>query len=97
MDDLLTVKQAAILLKVHPLTVRRYINGGKLKALRLAGNVRISQQELRSFIEIYTPSSRSAKPSPSNSTNTTSTTPFAVNDPFFRLKGRGLSLDNLNR
>jgi excisionase family DNA binding protein len=94
MDDLLTVKQVAILLKVHPLTVRRYINEGKLKALKLVGNVRVSQQDLHNFTQLYTPN---AKPVKTQTTNTPATNPFTASDSLFRLKGRGLSLDNINR
>ena len=40
-DTLFSVNQVSILLKVHPLTVRRYIKEGKLKAIRVAGNIRV--------------------------------------------------------
>src|SRR5438105_13109242 len=94
MEDLLTVKQVAILLKVHHLTVRRYINQGKLKALKLAGNVRISQQELHSFTQIYIPQNKSLKASAPSATNTPS---FSTNDSIFRLKGRGISINHLSK
>jgi excisionase family DNA binding protein len=94
MDDLLTVKQVSILLKVHPLTVRRYINEGKLKAVKVGGNVRISQQDLRNFSEIYSPNAKTTK---SNSAPAPTTAPFDQSDAFFRLKGRGLSIDNFNK
>jgi len=90
MDDLLTVKQAAVLLKVHPLTVRRYINEGKFKAVKLAGNIRISHEEIRNSSEVYAPRLRVSK------TATFSTTSvFQPNDPIFRLKGRGMSIEYL--
>lgn len=91
MDDLLTVKQVAIILKIHPLTVRRYINEGKLKAVKIGGNVRVSQQELKSFSESYIPHSRPVKTTVVSSTAST----FSPNDPLFRLKSRGLSLDKV--
>lgn len=89
MEDLLTVKQVAILLKVHQLTVRRYITEGKLKAIKVAGNIRIPQSELNNFMQSIMPGSKSTK---SASVNTPSK-PFTPSDPFFRLKARGLSLD----
>jgi len=92
MDDLITVKQAAILLKVHPLTVRRYINEGKLKAVRAAGNVRISHSDLRTMQESYIPHQKISKQS---SNTPPSTTPFAPNDSLFRMRGRGVSLEDL--
>ena len=91
MDDLLTVKQVAIILKIHHLTVRRYINEGKIKAVKLGGNVRISQEELKSFSETYIPHSRPVK----NQVSSASTNTFSPNDPLFRLKSRGLSLDKV--
>jgi excisionase family DNA binding protein len=90
-DDLLTVKQVAIILKIHHLTVRRYINEGKLKAVKIGGNVRVSQEELKSFSETYIPHSRPVK----TSVSTTPTNTFSPNDPLFRLKSRGLSLDKV--
>ena len=93
MDELLTVKQVAILLKVHPLTVRRYIIEGKLKAFKMAGNVRISQNDLRSFSETYIHQAKSV----SKQSSAADTKPFSVNDPFFQLRGRGLSIDSLNQ
>jgi excisionase family DNA binding protein len=89
MEDLLTVKQVAILLKVHQLTVRRYINEGKLKAIKAAGNIRISQNELNNFMQSFMPNAKTTK----IATATTPSKPFTPSDPLFRLKARGLSLD----
>ncbi len=93
MDELLTVKQAAIVLKVHHLTIRRYINDGKIKAVRAAGNVRIPLSSIKEFQESYIPSQKGTKQA--STFNNLSTTPFAPNDSLFRLRGRGVSLDNL--
>jgi len=90
MEDFLTVRQVAILLKVHHLTVRRYINEGKLKAVRIGGNIRVSQHDLQTFSEVYTPHAKSAK----ISTRLNPVSPFSSSDPLFRLKGRGLSMNN---
>lgn len=88
MDDLLTVKQVSILLKVHQLTVRRYINEGKLKAIKVAGNIRIPQTDLTNFMQSIMPGSKTVK-----TTSNTPSKPFTPSDPLFRLKARGLSLD----
>lgn len=93
MEDLYTVKQVSILLKVHHLTIRRYINEGKLKAIRVAGTVRISQQDLNAFTQSYTPHQKAIKAQP----QTSLTSPFTPEDPLFRLKGRGISIDNLSK
>jgi excisionase family DNA binding protein len=89
MEDLLTVRQVSILLKVHPLTIRRYINQGKLKAVKVGGNVRVSQSDLTSFSETYSPQSKQTK----KESSIPQSEPFQPNDSLFRLKGRGISLD----
>lgn len=49
-DSLLTIKEAAKLLKVHWQTVRNYIKEGKLAAIKIGRNVRIKQSEIDKFI-----------------------------------------------
>lgn len=89
MDEFYTVNQAAIVLKIHPLTVRRYINEGRLKAFRVGGNVRIAVGDLRVFVEGFTPHPKmTASP-------LTAKRPFSFDDPLFRLRAKGLSLGKL--
>lgn len=84
-----SVNQVAILFKVHPLTVRRYIKEGKLKAVKVAGNIRISKSSTENFTKDLDPSQYEAK----KPIATTSSVPaFTLDDPIFRLKARGLSL-----
>lgn len=91
MDNLLNVNQVAFILKVHPLTIRRYIKEGKLKAIRAGGNVRIRESDLQAFnnkpIEPKQtgPFLYKEKRRPFQS--------FNNDDPFFRLQGRGASLN----
>jgi excisionase family DNA binding protein len=89
MENLLNVKQVAFILKVHPLTIRRYIKEGKLKAVRAAGNVRIKESSLADFNKDFssTPSKKQIVKSKLNPAKT-----FTLEDPLFRLKGRGASL-----
>lgn len=89
-DTLLTVNQTAIILKVHPLTVRRYIREGKISAVKVAGNIRISNSSIDSFIQDLLPTDYGIHRS-----KTTKFEPFGLDDPIFRLKGRGLSLKPL--
>lgn len=87
MDEFYTVNQAAIALKVHPITIRRYIREGKLKAVRAGGNIRIILADLKAFTQSFVPRTRSLKEPPiSTEAN------FSLEDPFFRLKARGLSI-----
>ena len=55
MENLFNVKQAAYIIKVHPLTLRRYIKEGKLKAIKAGGNIRIRESELQQFNKDFTP------------------------------------------
>ena len=90
MDDLLSVRQVAYMLKVHPLSVRRYIKTGKLTAMRVGGNVRITQDALKKFEQAVTysttPTYILAK------TKKTEYKTFDNNDPFLRLDGRGAAI-----
>lgn len=89
MENLLNVNQVAFILKVHPLTIRRYIKEGKLKAVRVAGNVRIKESDLQAFSRDF-----GTEPlSPVRATKKQQVMrTFDENDPFLKLKGRGASL-----
>lgn len=50
-QQFLTVKEAANILKVNVLTVYEYIKHGKLKALHLGRNYRISTTDFDVFIQ----------------------------------------------
>ncbi|GIW62039.1 MAG: hypothetical protein KatS3mg089_0891 [Patescibacteria group bacterium] len=90
MDNLFNVNQAAFILKVHPLTVRRYIKEGRLKAIKAGGNVRIREKDLMEFNRDYTPSQRSTNSPFKIKLNPAKT--FSMDDPFLRLNGRGASI-----
>lgn len=94
MDDFLTVNQTAIALKVHPLTVRRYIKEGKLKAYKAGGNIRVSINDLRLFTQSYVPHHQ-AKPvkfSPNIQAKE-----FSSYDPILSLKGKGMSMSKIEQ
>ena len=88
MDNLFSVKQAAYILKVHPLTIRRYIKEERLKAVKIGGNIRIKESALAEFNKDFTPSKQTFK-NPRNS----SVKVFNEIDPLFQLQGKGASLD----
>ncbi len=89
MENLFSVKQAAYILKVHPLTVRRYIKEERLKAVKVGGNVRIKESALAEFNKDFTPHKQVAK----NPLHKTSYKTFTEIDPLFQLQGKGASLD----
>lgn len=89
MEEILySVKQVGILFKVHPLTVRRYIKDGKLKAIRIAGNIRVPKSYLDDFSQDVQPTNYGIKSAPKEN----KTKEFSLDDAIFRLKGRGLSI-----
>lgn len=91
MDNLFNVNQAAFILKVHPLTIRRYIKEGRLKAIKVGGNIRIKESQLQEFNKEFSPQEKTIK-SPFRKTMET-TKIFTMDDPFLRLKGRGARLE----
>ena len=89
MDTLLSVKQVAYILKVHPLTVRRYIKDERLRAVKSGGNVRIKESDLAEFNKDFKPNKTSL---PRDNKQPTYQT-FNDSDPLFQLRGKGASLD----
>ena len=87
MDNLFSVNQAAFILKVHPLTIRRYIKEGRLKAIKAGGNIRIKEADLQGFNKEFEPKTPEQNSSPFKRLKVSKV--FTVDDPFFRLEGRG--------
>lgn len=50
-DELLTVKEVAERVKVHPETVRGWIRDGELEAVDIGGEYRIYKQDLDTFLK----------------------------------------------
>lgn len=88
-NNLLSVKQVAFIFKVHPLTIRRYINDKRLKAIKVGGNVRIEENELQDFHKEVTPRKQDSKIFKSSKL---ADKKFTTEDVFLRLQGRGASL-----
>ena len=87
MEEFYTVNQAAIALKVHHLTIRRYIKVGKLKAFRVGGNIRISVNDLKAFTQGFITRHKQIRAQQVSQTKS-----FSLTDPLLNLKGRGLGL-----
>jgi excisionase family DNA binding protein len=89
MENLFNVTQVAYILKVHPLTVRRYIKEGKLKAVKIGGNIRIKESDLSDFSKDFSPNKQLFK---NVSKNKNVVKIFDELDPFLQLQGKGASL-----
>ncbi len=89
MNTLLSVKQVAFILRVHPLTVRRYIRQKKLKAVKIGGNIRIEENSLQDFHNEITITEQ--QPKIFKNTRFLDKQ-FTRDDPLFRLEGRGAGL-----
>lgn len=87
LDNFLTVKQAAFILKVHPLTIRRYINEGKLKAIRIGGNIRIKESALENSSKEFSSADKSIHRQKLSSVKI-----FSEYDPLLQLNGIGASI-----
>lgn len=90
MDNFYNVNQSAFIMKVHPLTVRRYIREGKLKAVKLGGNVRIKERDLQSFMRDFEPREQQEQ---SVFRKVSQQKEFTTADPFLRLKGRAATVE----
>jgi excisionase family DNA binding protein len=51
--NLLTIKEAARLTKLHPNSIRNAIAQGRLEALRIGRNIRINEQDLMNMVTPY--------------------------------------------
>lgn len=91
MDEFYTINQVATVLKVHPLTIRRYVKTGKLKAYRVGGNIRISVNDLKQFTEGFTPQQQKTK------NQSFQTKEFSFSDPILALKGKGLGIGRIDQ
>ena len=90
MNNLLSVNQAAFILKVHPLTIRRYIKEKRLKAVKVGGNVRIAESDLESF---HTEVSITEQQPKIFKTPRLMDKQFTHEDPLLRLQGRGAGIE----
>lgn len=88
LDNFLTVRQVAFILKIHHLTVRRYIKEGKIKASRIGGSVRIKESALQESSKEFSTIPRS----PVFKNRSSSVKIFSEYDPILRFKGVGVSL-----
>jgi excisionase family DNA binding protein len=77
--EYLTVQEAALRLKVSPITIRRYIAQGRLAAVKVGRGVRIRKEALESLPEPVKPSGKGHKPRKPRY--------FTMDDPLWDLVG----------
>lgn len=90
MDNFYNVNQSAFIMKVHPLTIRRYIREGRLKAVRLGGNVRIREKDLQFFMRDFEPRKQEEQ---SVFKRISQQKIFTTADPFLKLRGRAATVE----
>lgn len=93
MENLFNVNQAAFILKVHPLTVRRYIKEGVLKAIKVGGNVRIKESSLQSFARDFTPRQDTSPITPFRKASSITSKKFTNADPLLKMQGRAATVE----
>jgi excisionase family DNA binding protein len=62
MSELLTVDETAAQLRLHPMTVRRHIKQGHLRAVRAGGRIRVRREDLERFLQPAGPKLRITLP-----------------------------------
>lgn len=93
MENLFNVNQAAFILKVHPLTVRRYIKEGVLKAIKIGGNVRIKESQLQLFARDFTPRQETISTTPFRRQAVQQAKKFTNADPLLKMQGRAATVE----
>jgi excisionase family DNA binding protein len=88
MENLFTIKQVSFILKVHPLTIRRYIRDKKLEAMKIGGAVRVSDDQLQKFQKKYSVGEKSV----ANKFEKRDLKIFSFDDPLWHLDGFGTSI-----
>jgi excisionase family DNA binding protein len=82
--ELLTVRQVAEILQINPMTVRRYIEAGKLAAVRVGRRVRVRREALEDLMEPVFAKRKKSEP-------TIPGRPTSTDDPLWQLVGIGES------
>jgi excisionase family DNA binding protein len=83
--DLLTVQETARLLRVTPITIRRYIADGRLPALKVGKAVRVERQAVERLLAPIGPAGNgSERPAPAGR-------PLSYDDPLWQLVGSASS------
>jgi len=79
--ELLTVRETAQLLRVNPITIRRYIADGRLPAVRVGRAVRVQREAIEHFTTPIEPKHRTGKLLPHQGK------PTSADDPIWSIIG----------
>jgi excisionase family DNA binding protein len=86
--EFLTVQETADVLKVSPITIRRYIASGRLAAVRVGRSLRVRREAIEDFVTPVQPNHQ-----PDNSLKGQ---PFTFDDPLWDIVGIGRSKEPTN-
>ena len=75
--EFLTIRETARLLKVSPITIRRYIDAGRLRAVKVGRSVRVRREAIEAFLRPVAPRSELQGK------------PFTMDDPLWDIVGIG--------
>lgn len=83
--ELLTIQETAKELRVAPITIRRYIDAGKLPAVRVGKGVRIRKEVVEQFVTAVEPKQ------PRRAASRPRGKPLTMDDPLWQVVGIGHS------
>lgn len=79
--ELLTVRETAQMLRVSPLTIRRYIADGRLSAIKAGKGIRVRKESVEQFVIPVKPKEEPRMGSPVRGT------PTSADDPLWNIVG----------
>lgn len=83
--ELLTVRETAAMLRVAPITIRRYIASGQLAAVRVGRGVRVRREAVESFVDPVIPPH--LRDEPNDDVAIPEGRPLTRNDSLFKIIG----------
>lgn len=89
--ELLTIQETAALLKLSPVTIRRYVASGRLPAVKVGRAVRIRKEAVEGLLEPVLPPH--LHDDPEDDLTVPEGTPTSEDDPLWELVGIGQSVD----
>ncbi len=91
MVELMTIREAAVALRVSPITVRRYVACGCLSAVRVGRGVRLRRESMERFLEPVQPVRQTERVAEPQAERRGPGQPFTLDDPLWDILGIGRS------